>query len=221
METFDEKLAIQSYLRLMHEVAIRIELIAFACDGKLSLTPPYAREYSYLQFRRLCELIALGCLQLHGDLPVAKTKAATKEWNAERIMRLLHRNHPHAFPQSVTTTKKGGVWHYEANSKPDALTLASFKALYAECGELLHRGTIRSIEAEKPITTEDYEKVIKWSHSIVNLMNQHIVARKDGAGMFLVSLKSENGMPACSVFSNFEEGSVNVATYNIAPPVKA
>lgn len=148
METFDEKLAIRSYLRLMHEVAIRIELIAFACDGKLNLTPPYAREYSYLQFRRICELIALGCLQLHGDLPVAKTRAATKEWNAERIMRLLHLNHPHAFPQSVTTTKKNDVWHYEANSKPDALTLASFKALYAECGELLHRGTIRSIEGE-------------------------------------------------------------------------
>jgi len=218
METFDEKPAIRSYLRLMHEVAIRIELIAFACDGKLNLTPPYAREYSYLQFRGICELIALGCLQLHGDLPVAKTRAATKEWNAERIMRLLHRSHPHAFPQSVTTTKKNEVWHYEANSKPGALALASFKDLYAECGELLHRGTICSIEAEKPISNNDYEKVIKWSHSIVDLMNQHIVARKDGKGMFLVSLKSENGLPACSVFNNFGEGSVSVATYNFAPP---
>lgn len=202
----------------MHEVAIRIELVAFSCDGKLNLAPPYAREYSYLQFRRICELIALGCLQLHGDLPIAKTKAATKEWNAERIMRLLHRSHPHAFPQSVTTTMKNEVWHYKANSKPGALTLASFKALYAECGELLHRGTIRSIEAEKPISAKDYEKVIKWSHSIVDLMNQHVVARRDGKGMFLVSLKSENGLPACSVFSNFEEGSVSVATYNITPP---
>ena len=106
MEKFSEKEAIRIYLRLMHELTIRIELVAYACDGKLNLTPPYAREYAYLQFRRICELIALGCLQLHGDLPEARTKAVKKEWNAEKILRLLHRNHPHSFPQSVTQTKK-------------------------------------------------------------------------------------------------------------------
>jgi len=216
MEGFSEKLAIRSYLRLMHELAMRVELVAYACDGKLTLTPPYAREYSYLQFRRICELMALGCLQLHGDLPVARTKAATKEWNAERIMRLLHRSHPHAFPQSVTTTSENGVWHHVANSKPNALTLSEFKTLYGECGDLLHRGTIRSIESEKPINLRDYEKVIEWQRKIVDLMNQHVVARQNGEGMYLVSLKSENGLPACSVFSDFVGDSVKVATYNLA-----
>lgn len=70
--------AVQRYLTLMHELAIRIDLVAAACDGKLVLSPPYAREYAYLQFRRMCELMALGCLQLHGDVPQAKTKSATK-----------------------------------------------------------------------------------------------------------------------------------------------
>ena len=67
---------VRSYLALMHELAIRIELVGAACEGHLNLTPPYAREYAYLQFRRCCELIALGCLFLHGDLPGAKTNAA-------------------------------------------------------------------------------------------------------------------------------------------------
>ncbi len=221
MEEFSEESAVRTYLRLMHELAIRVELIAYACDGKLNLTPPYAREYSYLQFRRICELIALGCLQLHGDLPIARTRAAAKEWNAEKIMRLLHRNHPHAFPQSVTTTVENGVWHYAANSKPEALTLMQFKALYGECGQLLHRGTIRSIELEAPIGQRDYEKVIEWQRKIVELMNQHVVARRSGLGMYLVSLKSENGLPACSVFSDFKEGSVKVATYNIGSAATA
>ena len=29
------------------------DLVARACDGKLNLTPPYAREFAYLQFRRI------------------------------------------------------------------------------------------------------------------------------------------------------------------------
>lgn len=217
MEEFTEKQAIGTYLRLMQELTIRIELVAYACDGRLNLTPPYAREYSYLQYRRICELIALGCLQLHGDLPMAKTKAAKKEWNAERIMRLLHRDHPHSFPQSVSQTKQNGIWHFEGNSKPNALSLSQFKTLYNECGEVLHRGTIRSIEVEKPLCKADYDKVIKWHHKIVDLMNQHIVARKAGNSMYLVSLKSENGLPAVSIFSDLAngEGTVRVATFNL------
>ena len=85
-KTFSTDDAVRWYLPLMHELAIRIELVAHACEGRLSLTPPYAREYAYLQFRRMCELIALGCLRLHGDLPQAQTESARKEWNAHKIM---------------------------------------------------------------------------------------------------------------------------------------
>jgi hypothetical protein len=73
MEQFTTDASVHRYLPLMHELAIRIDLVAHACDGKLNLNPPYAREYAYLQFRRMCELIALGCLLLHGDLPAAQT----------------------------------------------------------------------------------------------------------------------------------------------------
>ena len=52
-DEFSADAAIEKYLPLMHEVVIRIELVAKSCDGKLGMTPPYAREYSYLQFRRI------------------------------------------------------------------------------------------------------------------------------------------------------------------------
>jgi hypothetical protein len=180
MNAFDEPTAVRNYLKLMHEVVIRLDLVSAACNGHLTLTPPYAFEYCYLQYRRICELLALGCLQLHGDLAAAKSSSATKEWNAERIMSLLHRNHHHAFPQCVTTTKTPDGWSYKANSKPNALTLAEFKLLYNKCGQVLHRGTIRSIEAERPLQKADYDQLIGWSHKIVDLLNQHFVGRSDG-----------------------------------------
>ncbi len=215
IEPFAEEVAVRGYLRLMHELAIRVDLVARACTGELNLTPPYAREYCYLQFRRICELVALGCLQLHGDIPAARSSMAKKEWNAERIMKLLQRNHPHSFPQSLTRTKTADRWHLEANSRPNALTFTEFKTLYNKCGEILHRGTIRMIEAEQPITKSDYDEVIHWSLKIVDLLNEHVVTRANGKGLYHVSLRTESGGPACSVFSGFSEGAVNVATYNL------
>ncbi len=211
-EQFSTDAAVQGYLPLMHELAIRIDLVAQACDGKLNLTPPYAREYSYLQFRRMCELIALGCLQLHGDLPLAKTQSTKKEWNAEKIMKLLHKNHPHSFPQSATREKISKGWNIEVNSKPDALTREEFKKLYCECGEVLHRGSIRSLQTSGDFSKKDYQKVIGWQSKIVDLVGEHFIGRANGTGCYIISLRTESGYPECSTFTIGDPGELTVAT---------
>lgn len=188
-------------MTLMHELAIRIDLVATACDGRLNLTPPYAREYAYLQFRRCCELMALGCLFLHGDLPLAQTNSAKKEWNADKIMRMLYKAHPHAFPQSVITERTTLGMNIKANAKPEALSFDEFKNLYAECGEVLHRGTIRTVEAFGTPSQADYEKVIRWQRKLVNLMNEHIVVSANGVDLYLIGLRSPSGFPQCSILT--------------------
>lgn len=212
---FSTKEAVQKYLPLMHELAIRIDLVAQAFDGNLSLTPPYAREYAYLQFRRICELIALGSLQLHGYISATKSKSSQKEWNAEKIMNLLHRHHPHAFPQSLTRTKTQDGWHLQANSKPNALTLPEFKQLYAECGHVLHRGTIRTVESTRDFTEADYQKAVHWQSKIVDLMNEHLILRSESDGMYMISLRTESGMPECSILDFTKSGELKVHTSNM------
>lgn len=200
---------------LMHEIVTRLDLVSAACKGQLNLSPPYAFEYCYLQYRRICELLALGCLLLHGDLPGTRSNSLAKEWNAERIMKLLQRRYAHAFPQSVIATKTPIGVSYVANAKPNAMTFSGFKTLYARCGAVLHRGTIRSIEAERPLDKPDYDELIRWSHAIVDLLNEHIITRSEGKGLYYVSLKTEAGGPACSVLTGFSEEGINVATYNL------
>jgi hypothetical protein len=211
MAQFSTDDAVRAYLPLMHELATRIELVAHACEGRLNLSPPHAREYAYLQFRRMCELIALGCLQLHGDLPEARTQSAKKEWNAEKIMRLLHRSYPHSFPQAIIRTVTSTGWEIRANSKPNALTREQFKDLYAECGEVLHRGTIRTLEAFGVFTDADYQKVLDWQRKIVDLMNEHFIGRANGAGFYVISLRTTSGFPECSIFSPNAAGGLDVA----------
>lgn len=200
----------------MHELATRIDLVAHACDGKLNLSPPYAREYAYLQFRRICELIALGCLQLHGDLPLANKESTRGEWNADKIMLLLQKEHQHAFPQSVIRSKSPyGKHMIDANSKPNALTHKDFKKLYHECGEVLHRGTIKKLEKETSLEKEDYEKVMSWQTKIVDLMNEHLIGRANQKSFYVISLRTESGFPECRVFNITSDSTTDVAVYRL------
>jgi hypothetical protein len=154
--------------------------------------------------------MALGCLQLHGDLPETKTKSATKEWHAENIMRLLQRSFPHAFPQPVSRHKTSEGWSIEANSKPNALTRDEFHTLYAKCGEVLHRGTIRTLQSAGTFTESDYEQVIAWQKKIVELMNEHLIARANQKSFYVISLRTPSGFPECSIFSINSAGQFDV-----------
>ncbi len=209
---FDPAKAAQAYLPLMHEFAIRADLVSRAFDGYLGLTAPFSREFAYLQFRRMCELIALGSLYLHGDLPNAQQRALTKEWNAERLMKLLHRQHPFAYPQAIERTKTENGWHIQANCKPDALTYSEFLKLYAECGALLHRGTIRTVQATSFCSPEDYEKTVLWQRKLVTLMNEHLIPRAKTNGCYITSLRTDSGYPKCSIFAFTEAGEASVYT---------
>ena len=126
-------------------------------------------------------------------------------------MHLLHRSYPHSFPQSVIRQKTENGWRIQANSKQNALTIKEFKTLYSECGEVLHRGTIRTLEASEPLTEVDYTKVINWQSKIVDLMNEHLVGRANETGFYVFSLRTTSGFPECSVFSeNGPEGNTDL-----------
>ena len=126
-------------------------------------------------------------------------------------MKMLHNNHPHYFPQSVMREKApDGLHIITANCKPNALTLGEFKKLYSECGEVLHRGTIRTLEANGKLTTEDYQKVFDWQRKIVDLLNEHVVGRASGRSFYLISLRTDSGFPECSVFTLNDAGGMDV-----------
>ena len=126
-------------------------------------------------------------------------------------MSLLHRSHPHSFPQSIIREKTSKGWHIKANSKPNALTREEFKSLYSECGLVLHRGTIRTLQTSDNFNEKDYQKVIEWQSKIVDLMNEHLIDRANGDGYYIISLRTDSGYPECSTFKLGKPGEVTVA----------
>lgn len=127
-------------------------------------------------------------------------------------MSLLHRNHPHSFPQAIIREQTPEGWNINANSKPSALTIKEFKVLYNECGAVLHRGTIRSLQANDNLNEADYQKVREWQGKIVELMNEHLIGRVNGLGYYIISLRTESGYPECSTFKVNAPGEVMVST---------
>lgn len=202
----------QGYLPLMHEFAIRADLVAKALTGDLELTPPFAREFAYLHYRRMCELIALGSLYLHGDLPIAQQNALTKEWHAEKLMKLLHKHHAYAFPQSVEIIQSDKGWNIQANNKPNALKYPEFLKLYAECGNVLHRGNIRTVHSTGFITQADFEKTQSWQVKLVTLMNEHAITRANIKGLYVISLRTSTNYPECTIMDFMPDNTVNAKT---------
>lgn len=69
----DEALAHRTlYANIMQEIKIRIAAVDAETMNQLPVVPPLVKEFCYLQFRMICEPIAVGCLVAHGDNSGAK-----------------------------------------------------------------------------------------------------------------------------------------------------
>ena len=212
---FSVKDAVAFYLPLMHELASRIELVGRICNDEYDIPFPYAREFVYLQLRQVCELIALGCLQLLGDLPISSSKSIKTEWNAQKIMNLLSKSHSGCFPQCVMRVKSDHGWEIKVNHDSDALTYSEFISLYNECGRHLHRGSIRAIKDAGPLGKSHIEQVFRWHRKIVALMNEHLVGRPSATSFYLISLRTASGFPECSLVTRTSQNELDVETFKL------
>jgi hypothetical protein len=65
--------SVASYCGLMEELkarhAVVSKVLIDARESQFVLTPYVLGELCFLQLRMMCELIALGCLLVHGDVP--------------------------------------------------------------------------------------------------------------------------------------------------------
>jgi len=124
------------------------------------VSPMILGEVCFLQLRMMCELIALSCLLIHGDIPAVRSKKVQKAYLADWIINQLERLHPSFYPQpgEQVHDDEGRVIELKTKINP-YLKKEELLRLYASCGGKLHRGNLRNLAASRQI---DLAQITVW-----------------------------------------------------------
>jgi hypothetical protein len=177
------------YCNIMMEVRHRIEIVGYAARELYNIPKIAAYELCYLQFRLVCELIALSSLAAHGDIPATKSGRLTKTYQADAILNMLEKLHPDFYPVPSKQLRdaNGKVLEIE-EIKSGFLTKKELITLYHETGDLLHRGAMRDY---KPRTAGDFRKILATLEKITTLLNHHQIQLSDPDYQLWVLMKTD------------------------------
>lgn len=182
----EEDVVQDKYKNILEEAFIRCFSIDAMIRAAPGLRPGLIREYFFLQLRMTCELIALGCLVCHGDIPETKFKGLSKAWKPDDIFARLDSLHPDFFPIPVK---------FSSDPENKMLTLTDFDqpyltkseliSLWQRSGDRLHKGNVRNLiksTDEQKLRTDD---IVPVNQKIINLLQNHRIGRKGGLTHFL------------------------------------
>ena len=164
------------YANFLNEAKLRIKSIGDIFNSQPPIPAFVKREFCFLQLRMLCELIALGCLTLHGDIDASNTVRLHTTFEASKIINQLSKLHPNFYPHPVNITIIPGDPGEVRMDRLESgfLTKSELVKLWHLCGQVLHRGTMKEItnQLRAPITV-DLGEVFAWANKIVLLLRSH------------------------------------------------
>src|SRR3984893_10799770 len=152
------------YADLLEEAKGRISSIDAAINGRLGLPAPLVREYSYLQIRMLCELIAIA----HGDIAATHTVKLQVAWSADKIIRRLERLHANFYPHPIRSSITPGRVHVD---RLESGFLTKGELLKLKCGDVLHRGSLKDLLATtQQIQPPNFADIAEWTNKIITVL---------------------------------------------------
>jgi hypothetical protein len=133
-------------------------------------------------------------LAAHGDIPEVRSKILQKTYNADQIMKKLSCIHPQFYPvpgeQRVDLVTQKPIEVMPITS--EFLTKEELLKLYGECGDYLHRGSIKQL-LKKWEPTLDFKKIALWNSKIVALLNHHQIQTNQPELQIWVLMQAEDG----------------------------
>jgi len=185
--------AARLYADLMEEIKRRTAIIQSVLNGAYSMPAIAGFELCYIQLRKICEIFSLACLAAHGDIPGVQTKLLQKTYNADLIIKQLANLHPNFYPvpgnQRLDPQSQKPVEVIPITS--GFLTKQDFLDLYGECGNYLHRGSIRQLLTKwEPVI--EFKKIKEWTDKIVTLLNHHQIQTSRPGEQFWVIMNAKS-----------------------------
>ena len=128
---------LEGYQSLMEETKWRLHAVNLAYRNEAVLPPGMVREVCYLQFRFICEVIAVGCLLAHGDIQA--TAPIRDTYEPGKIIKQLAKINPSFYPQPMQEQKEGKVVSLSARPDVPHLSRQELPKLWGRAGDALHR----------------------------------------------------------------------------------
>lgn len=194
--------AMAVYRGLLVEIKYRTEAIDLVLQGRIILRGKIAEELCYLQLRMICEIIAVGCLIIHGQMSAIKSDLL-KTYKADWIMSEMAKLHPKFFPaplENKDADTNPPSWIYKTTG---FLTRADLATLWNKhAGSRLHRGNARNIlKNDKAL---EFTEIRQWRDKIVNLLNRHTISSPDDQYICYFIMDNGKGEVASNLFRAIE-----------------
>ena len=174
-KTNDEKAKL--YLHAMVEVKERLQNVVTILN--LPLAPLFIQEMCYLQFRYICELIAIACLAAQGDYETQRS--FTESYKPPEIFKQLRKLYPDFFPESAARTVSdndggGRLHHVDFAHKANAYTESDVTSLWKTSGGHLHRASVqkylKTTFGNKP---PQMKPLLRHLEGLATLLDSHII----------------------------------------------
>lgn len=208
------KEAIRLYCLLMEEVRVRLDIVNLTYQNNNNLPPAMVREICYLQFRFICEIIALACLVAHGDLP--EVEALKDTYEPGKIIKRLEQVKPFFYPQPMDMVKNEELKQTILKGSCDRphLTQQELPVLWGRAGDVLHRSPMVKVLSKKKKVPGDFADIFDWSSKIVGLVSTHwITLEENKKGIFVTLKAQETNRVAVSIYDFSKNlGEVQVST---------
>jgi hypothetical protein len=175
------------YAQLLNEARDRLNSIPVIRRELAPWVPAHViDESAYLQLRIICELITIGCLVAHGDISATRVGKLLSANRPTVIMPEMGKLHPHFYP--VPFNMDGETY---TELKSGFLTQSDLLDLYGECGDALHRGTLKKV-LRGDSKTPRFDGIMKWVDLTIRLLVQHNIRLANPAAMLQFKVGPKN-----------------------------
>jgi hypothetical protein len=195
----------------MREAKLRLGWIKAVATGEFVLDPVIGYELCALNTRLVIEIIALGALTVHGDIPAAK-RLSRDEWSPDKIMNGLEALHPEFYPIPYVLKAMGpGRWYFDFLERP-SLTKSELLTMYGQTNDALHKGKLKNILSGQKTLKSDLEEALHRHDELRTLLCVHRVPLLTPVTTFVCIL--DNAGDEVQVFMGFGDSLEPIGSYS-------
>lgn len=183
----------RDYCALMLDVRTRNDAINAIISDPGAMPPRLVREFCYLQLRMIAELVALGCVVLHDQLPAAQVKRLRREYHPDKTLGLIEGYEPGFFPRAVDYIHEVAQGHKEVVPiEPPVMTAGDLRRMWGRTGDVLHWGTVKKMR-EQTVVDPKHVDVRLMQRRFLDLLSVHFVMTAQETQPFICQLNSADG----------------------------